>query len=231
MQRNIAIIPARGGSKGIPRKNIKDFLGKPVIAYAITAARSSNLFSEVMVSTDDEEIANIATAYGANVPFFRSADNANDLATTTDVLVEVLQEYTRRGMFFSNVCCIYPCAPFVGPEHLVKALDKLESEKLDCVLPIIPFGNSIWRALGKDETGAIAMIWPENAAKRSQDLRTAYHDAGQFYFLNARNFLNTKDIWKGKIGSIEWSELEAQDIDNIVDWQLAELKFQLLKKG
>lgn len=137
MSHNLAMITARGGSKRIPRKNIKEFCGKPILAYSIEAARASGAFEEVMVSTDDPEIAEIAKKYGASVPFFRSEATANDYASTDDVIMEVLKTYEKRGEHFDNFCCIYPTAPFVTGERLKQAMDLLADS--DSVMPVVPF--------------------------------------------------------------------------------------------
>lgn len=225
--RNIAIIPARGGSKRIPRKNIKHFLDKPIIAYSIQAALSSKLFDEVMVSTDDEEIAAIASKYGAKVPFFRSADNAGDFATTADVIKEVITCYKDIGQHFDFTCCIYPTAPLIRPDTLLKSYDLLVQNSYQTVFPVVMFSFPIWRALNI-ENGKAKMYWPENRSKRSQDLPKAWHDAGQFYWLNTAGFMNDPVLYSSNSGVIELSDLEVQDIDNLVDWQLAELKARLL---
>jgi len=230
MKGNLAIIPARGGSRRIPRKNIKHFLDKPVIAYSIQAALDSGLFEEVMVSTDDAEIAAIAKQYGATVPFTRSAKNADDHATTSAVLEEVLLAYSGLNREFQAACCLYPCAPFITSTLLRNAYDKLHSEGLDCVLPVVAYGNSIWRSLAVNDDGQLRMNWPENAPKRTQDLPAAYHDAGQFYFFNVPHFLNTKDLWKGNNGAVILPETAVQDIDTEQDWVLAELKYKLLNR-
>lgn len=224
---NICIIPARGGSKRIPRKNIKLFLGKPIIAYSIETAIGSGLFQEVMVSTDDDNIAAIAQEYGAKVPFMRSAQNANDYATTRDVLIEVLESYQQLGLSFDKACCIYPTAPFVSISMLSKSLTLLDTKKYATVFPVSPFGSPIQRAL-KIENGKIAMFQPENKDKRSQDLVPAYHDAGQFYWLEIPSFLQKKEIFSSNSGAIILEEMQVQDIDTPVDWQIAELKYRLL---
>lgn len=226
--RNLAIIPARGGSKRIPRKNIKYFLGKPIIAYSIEAALKSNLFSEVMVSTDDEEIASIAIKYGAVVPFLRSKKNANDHATTVDVILEVLSQYERKGILFENACCIYPCAPFVSSYNLHKAYTILHSKGFDTVFPVLSYSFPIQRAMRADMEGRIGMINPEYWNIRSQDLEKTYHDAGQFYFFNINKLLSEKKLWTDNTGFFEIDELNAQDIDNETDWKLAELKYKLI---
>ena len=222
----IAIIPARGGSKRIPRKNIKDFLGKPIIAYSIQAALDSNLFDEVMVSTDDYEIAKIAKQFGAKVPFMRSAKNSNDFASTYDVIEEVINQYKIRGIEFDKICCIYSCAPFIGPEILIKALEKLEDKKFDSVFPVLQYSFPIQRAL-KREDDKITMIVEDNLNIRSQDLEESYHDAGQFYWCKTKQLLKSKKLLTSNTGCVVISELEAQDIDTKKDWKLAELKYRL----
>ncbi len=225
---NIAIIPARGGSKRIPRKNIKLFNGKPIIAYSIEAALNSDLFKEVMVSTDDEEIAEIAKKYGAHIPFFRSNKNSDDYATTIEILLEVYEKYIERAEVFNNVCCIYACAPFASGENLKKAYSLLQLHNADTVFPVLKYGHPIQRALEKKDN-CISMIDESNLMVRTQDLQPRYHDAGQFYWLTATSLLNKKKLITDKTFGMEVNELEAQDIDNETDWKLAELKYQLLK--
>ncbi|MEM6964773.1 MAG: pseudaminic acid cytidylyltransferase [Bacteroidota bacterium] len=178
--RSLAIIPARGGSKRIHRKNIKHFLGKPIIGYPVASAIHSNIFEEVMVSTDDEEIAATAKTFGASVPFLRSAANADDFATTVDVLLEVVSAYEKQGKVFDNICCIYPTAPFVSSQLLRMAFDKMITYDFDSVFPVIPFGFPIQRAV-KIQADKVKLIQPEHLNTRSQDLEKAYHDCGQLY--------------------------------------------------
>lgn len=223
---SIAIIPARGGSKRIPRKNIKSFLGKPIIAYSIEAALDSGLFDEVMVSTDDDEIAEIAQQYRAKVPFMRSKQNANDYAGTADVLFEVLEQYKKMNFAFDKACCIYPTAPFLSIKKLKEAEALLEEQNYDCVFPIVHFSYPIQRALKKENSGKITMFQPENIEKRSQDLESAYHDAGQFYFFRVKALFEKKQLWTDNTGAIILSEAEVQDIDSETDWKIAELKFK-----
>lgn len=225
---NLCIIPARGGSKRIPRKNIKDFLGKPIIAYSIEAALKSNLFDVVMVSTDDEKIAKVAKQYGAKVPFIRSKENADDFATTVDVLFEVLNEYKILGKSFKNGCCIYPTAPFVTPEVLKEGYNKLITDNFDSVFSVLRFSFPIQRAL-KIEKGKVVMFYPEFMERRSQDLEPSFHDAGQFYWFKPILVEEQKKLWTINTGEIEINELNAQDIDNETDWKLAELKYELLQ--
>ena len=224
--KRIAIIPARGGSKRIPRKNIKNFLGKPIIAYSIQAALDSNLFDEVMVSTDDYEIAKIAKQFGAKVPFFRSAKNSDDFATTYDVIEEVIQNYKSKGVEYDNLCCIYPCAPFVSRETLTNAYHLFIEKSFNTVFPIIAYSFPIQRALRTDG-GKVFMLNNENLHRRSQDLEDSFHDAGQFYWCKTKELLKSKKLITSNTGYIKISELKAQDIDTLSDWDLAELKYQL----
>lgn len=231
MNNLIAIITARGGSKRIPRKNIKDFLGKPIIHYSIEAALASNIFNEVMVSTDDPEIAAIVKKSGASVPFMRSENTSGDFATTAEVLVEVLRQYEQIGKQFKYGCCIYPTAPFVTAEKLKRAYQILLDQHADSVIPVTRFSFPIWRSF-KTETGKLIYNWPENANKRSQDLPPAFHDCGQFYFFDIPKFMNIKSLVSENTFSLEVPESEVQDIDNEEDWKIAEIKYSFLtKKG
>jgi|TARA_B110000238_G_scaffold50280_2_gene54760 pseudaminic acid cytidylyltransferase len=223
----LAIIPARGGSKRILRKNIKLFLGKPIIAYSIEAALKSKLFDEVMVSTDDEEIREIALKYGAKVPFLRSETNANDFATTAAVINEVLEVYKTRNKLFKYCICIYPTAPFVSSNLLIKAFKKLKKDKLDAVFSVLKYGFPIQRAMKINKEDKVEMVDVSKMNIRSQDLESSFHDAGQFYALNISAFIKKQKLWTNNTGCIEINELEAQDIDTETDWKLAELKYKL----
>jgi pseudaminic acid cytidylyltransferase len=225
---SICIIPARGGSKRIPRKNVRYFLGKPIIAYTIEAALTSGLFEEVMVSTDDVEIAEISKKYGAKVPFERSLENSNDIATTFDVIEEVLKEYRKKGMKFESTCCIYPCAPFVTSNKLEEAFQIMEQKQYDSVFPVMPYSFPIQRAL-KQQNNKLVFFNPEFSHIRSQDLEKSYHDAGQFYWMKTDAVLENKTMVSNNSGCIIISELEGQDIDNQIDWKLAELKYELIQ--
>jgi N-acylneuraminate cytidylyltransferase len=226
---NIAIIPARGGSKRIPRKNIKNFLGKPIIAYSIIAAIESKLFDEVMVSTDDIDIANIAKFYGATVPFFRSEENSNDFATTTDVVLEVIKKYLEYGLIYDNICCCYPTAPFISTSRLIEGFELLKLENVDSVLPITNFDYSIWRSLKKNENGFLSFNWSEFEDTRSQDLPNTFHDAGQWYWVKRYSLIKHKKIITPYSKGIILNSLEVQDIDNLYDWKIAELKYEYLQ--
>lgn len=221
--KNLAIIPARGGSKRIPRKNIRDFLGKPIIAYSIEVALKSKLFDEVMVSTDDVEIADVAKKYEAKVPFMRSEANSDDFASTVEVLLEVLDDYERIGKTFDNVCCIYPTAPFITVQDLRSGYRLLEDAT--SVLPVVEFEFPILRAFKKNENGYIEYAWPEYENSRSQDLDSFYHDAGQWYWMKVSSLLELKTLITPKTKSIIKSPLTVQDIDKIDDWKIAELKY------
>jgi len=226
---SVAIITARGGSKRIPHKNIKDFCGKPIIAYSIEAALQAGCFDEIMVSTDDPQIAEIAKQYGASVPFMRSAENADDFSTTRDVVKEVLEQYEAVGRHFEYACCIYPTAPFITGSRLAEAMMLLESKGADSVVPVVAFSFPIQRGLIIKEDRA-EFKWPENALVRSQDLEPVYHDSGQFYCMDTKAFAEQQLLFMKKTYPIILSELEVQDIDNETDWKLAELKFRLLRE-
>jgi N-acylneuraminate cytidylyltransferase len=222
--KRLAIITARGGSKRIPRKNIKEFCGKPIIAYSIEAALEAGVFDEVMVSTDDEEIAAIAKQYGASVPFMRSAEAANDFATTRDVLNEVLAQYKSIGKTFDAMCCVYATAPLVTSNDIVHAYQLLNQSNFACVYPVVQFSYPIWRCLDVAEDGSMMRHWPEYENSRSQDLPKTYHDSGTFYW----HRIDDNAIVDGKLGAIILSEDVVQDIDTEIAWQLAEMKYQLL---
>lgn len=227
--RVLAIITARGGSRRIPHKNIKKFCGKPIIAYSIEAALESGIFDEVMVSTDDERIKDIAIKYGANVPFMRSNENSNDNATTQDVLLEVLNMYKKQGKQFDYGCCIYPTAPFITDDKLKESYEKLIKSDADTVLPVVSFSFPPQRCF-VIENDILKYKWPENSLKRSQDLEKWYHDCGQYYFFKTKRFIETKNIIMEKTIPIIVDEMEVQDIDNYTDWELAELKYRMKNK-
>ena len=230
MSKTLAIITARGGSKRIPGKNIKDFLGKPIIIYSIEAALEAGCFDEIMVSTDDPGIADVARAAGASIPFIRSVENSGDFATTADAVAEVLTNYGNLGKTFTYACCLYPTAPFVTGEKLKKAYKLIQQPSVKSVVPVVRFGFPILRSF-KIEDGLVKMNWPQYANIRSQDIPPSYHDCGQFYFLNVEAFLKERKLFTDHTIPMEMSELEVQDIDNPVDWEIAELKYTLLQKG
>jgi len=227
--KSIAIIPARGGSKRIPRKNIRHFNGRPIIAYSIEAALKSDCFVEIMVSTDDFEIADVARDAGASVPFTRSSENSNDFATIADVCKEVLEQYHNLGKDFDLICCILPTAPFVSAERLKQGYELLAESGADSVVPVTSFGYPAQRAVKVDDGGRLSMIWPEYYNSRSQDLPASYQDAGQFYWIQSRCLLEQKRFFAKNSLAMILPQMEVQDIDSLEDWQLAEMKYKLLR--
>lgn len=225
-ERTLAIITARGGSKRIPGKNIRDFCGKPIICYSIEAAKSSGAFDTVMVSTDSEAIAAIARDAGAEVPFYRSAATAGDFSSTDDVIMEVLQTYRDRGEEFSAFCCIYPTAPFLTGNRLKNAMELLR--EADSVMPVTPFSYPPQRGLLISQDGFVKRQFPEHALTRSQDLPMIYHDCGQFYACRTDVFFRTKTTDVERLVPLFLTEMEVQDIDTPADWELAELKYRYL---
>ena len=223
---NLAIITARGGSKRIPRKNIKEFCGKPIIAYSIEAAIKSGCFDEVMCSTDDDEIAEVAKRYGAVVPCMRSAATSNDFATTADVLSEVIAEYQKRGKSFDYFCCLYPTAPFVNAERIRQGFEKMVAANANGAMPVVRYSYPIQRAL-RIAGGTLALREPEHLRSRSQDLEPMYHDAGQYYWYRTEAFKANSNIMAINPLAIVTPEEEVQDIDTPDDWKMAELKYDV----
>jgi pseudaminic acid cytidylyltransferase len=227
----LAIIPARGGSKRIPRKNIKDFCGKPMIVYSIDAAIRSGCFDEVMVSTEDKEIADAAKLANATVPFVRSAENSDDHSTLIDVIREVLTEYKNRGQEFDYYCCILSTAPFIKPERIKAAFEAISKRPdAESLIAVTRFGFPIQRAFKIDEEGLLKMIWPENLRVRSQDLPPSFQDAGQFYWGTPAPILAGQAVLSDKTLPFEIPESEAQDIDSEEDWRVAEVKYRVLQE-
>ena len=225
----VAIITARGGSKRIPKKNIKEFCGKPIIAYSIEAAIESQVFDEVMVSTDSEEIASIAREYGASVPFLRSEKTSNDFAVTVDVIEEVLEQYRKIGKNFDYIACIYPTAPFINATKLADAVTRIEEEKADAVISVVRYGFPPQRAfLIRD--GKMVYQFPEYEKARSQDLEPIYHDCGQFYICSSKVLLEHHSVVLPNTIPFVIPEEEVQDIDTMADWVIAEAKYSALQK-
>ena len=225
---NVAIITARGGSKRIPKKNIKEFCGKPIIAYSIEAALSSGVFDEVMVSTDSEEIKEIAQKYGASVPFMRSDETSNDFATTADVIEEEIIKYKSMGKNFETFACIYPTAPFVSGDKLAEAAELLNSS--DAVLSVVRYSFPPQRAFVIKD-GNVKYQYPEFERARSQDLEPIYHDCGQFYMCKVDSFLEHHSLILPVTKPYLLPEEEVQDIDTPADWEIAEMKYKVLFKG
>lgn len=219
----LAVITARGGSKRIPRKNVREFCGKPILCYSIEAALASEIFDEVMVSTDDEEIAQIAEGAGAKVPFMRSQETSGDFATTRDVLVEVVEKYREGGRFFEQMCCIYPTAPFVTAQKLRAGMELLQKEEADFVCPVVRFSFPPQRSYVIRED-RLYNKWPEYRTARSQDLEPFYHDCGQFYMYRTESLIGkAREEWI-QVPMI-MPETEVQDIDNEEDWHIAQIKY------
>ena len=224
----VAIITARGGSKRIPGKNKKSFCGKPILCYSVEAALAAGVFDEVMVSTDDNEIAALAVRAGAAVPFLRSAQTANDYATTDEVIGEVLRMYQENGRSFDRFCCLYPTAPFLTPQRLREAMALLDAH--ESVMPVAAYSYPPQRSVVLRD-GLLVRRFPEYQDARSQDLEKWYHDCGQFYACRTDAFLrgNTTDV--ADLAPVILSEAEVQDIDTMEDWAIAEEKFLRLRRG
>jgi len=221
------MVTARGGSKRIPRKNIKEFCGKPILAYSIEAALESNVFDEVMISTEDDEIAEIAQKYGASFPFRRSEEMAGDHAMTIDVMLEIIEEYRKIGKEPKSVCCIYPTAPFVTAEKFKAANALFEKNDCDAVIPVVKFSFPPQRCFVIDGK-YMKYKWKEYALTRSQDLEPYYHDAGQFYFVKTDALIKEHTLVPEKTTPFIMDEMEVQDIDNMKDWNIAEIKYKIM---
>lgn len=226
----VCIITARGGSKRIPRKNIKEFCGKPIVAYSIDAALESGLFDEVMVSTDDEEIADVARAYGANVPFMRSEATSDDYATTSDVLMEVLSEYEVRGRTFGMLCCVYPTAPFVTADELRGAAAILEDSASPSVIAVTEFDFPPQRAFLLTREGSLEWERSEYATTRSQDLPRTVHDCGRFYLARTGPYRATGGFVMPGCRGYRIDPSLVQDIDTLDDWRIAEMKYRIWRE-
>jgi len=225
----IAIITARGGSKRIPKKNIKDFFGSPMLSYAINACKNANIFSEIMVSTDCAQIAQVAKDNGANVPFMRSSKTSDDFASTYDVLEEVITNYEKKGQSFDYLCCVYPCVPLLSSQTLHDAYNKLIASDNDAIQPVCIFSTPIEWAMNI-ENGLLVPNDRKAQVMRSQDLTSKYFDAGMFYMIKTRALLEEKSLTPKKTMAHIMDEREVQDIDTIDDWAIAELKYKLIKE-
>jgi len=227
----LCVIPARGGSKRIPRKNIKEFCGKPIISYSISAAVDSGLFDKVVVSTDDEEIASIATQFGAEVPFLRSSENSDDFSGTGDVMYEVISRYESNDLYFDEACCIYATAPLISIKRLQEAFNRFSKGIFDVVFPVGRYDSPILRSYKVNEEYAAVMNFPEYEGMRSQDLYDSYFDAGQFYWFYPSKLKKLKN--KNNFGSVKGvvilEEYEVQDIDQPSDWRMAEFKYRFIQ--
>ncbi|WP_456324634.1 pseudaminic acid cytidylyltransferase [Desulfonauticus submarinus] len=226
----IAIIPARSGSKRIPNKNIKLFAGKPIIAYSIEAAKKVNVFDRIIVSTDSELIANVATQWGAEVPFLRPSKLADDYTGIDDVMLHALNWLQENeGLNVKYFCCIFATAPFIRPEDIRRGYDLLKKQKAAAAFSVTTFPYPIFRALKVNADGNLEMFWPEYLNSRSQDLPEAYHDAGQFYWAEVNSYLKTKHFFSKNALPVILPRYLVQDIDTPEDWETAELMFKAIQ--
>jgi pseudaminic acid cytidylyltransferase len=223
--KSVAIIPARGGSKRVPRKNIRHFHGKPMIAWAIEMTQRSDLFDEIIVSTDDSEIAEIATIYGANVPFIRPASLSNDFASTIDVIEHAVSRLQRDGLSFDFACCVYATAPLLQANDVLKGLAALSESGADYAYAVTDYDYAPHRALEEKVDGELCLANPELATTRSQDLPTLRHDAGQFYWARTATWLSRKEILASRGVGVLIPRSRCQDIDTLDDWKIAEALF------
>ena len=227
---NICVIPARGGSKRIPRKNIKNFFGQPMIAYSIKAALKSECFDQVIVSTDDAEIAEVAKSFGASVPFVRPDELANDYAGTVPVIKHAIEWFDDRGQPPSEVCCLYATAPFVSAGAIKKAYEQMQHTQVDYCFTVTSFAFPIQRAIKITAENRVEMLYPEHLETRSQDLEESYHDAGQFYWGKAEAFKQQKPLFSKSATPYILPRYLVQDIDTLEDWKKAELMYKTIKK-
>ncbi len=226
---NIAIIPARGGSKRIPRKNIKDFCGQPVIAYSIQTAQESCLFDRIIVSTDDEEIAEVSVKYGAEMPFMRPRELADDYTGTTEVIAHAAK-WLQSNNHVDTICCIYPAAPFIRSDDLSRGLSSLKSGDWNYVLPVAEYASTIFRSFRELPSGGVEMFFPDMFHNRSQDLPEALHDTGQFYWGWQEAWISGKKLFDQKTCPLRIPRWRVQDIDTMDDWNRAELIYKCLFK-
>jgi N-acylneuraminate cytidylyltransferase len=222
----ICVIPARGGSKRIPRKNIRDFCGRPIIAYSIEAARESGLFDCVMVSTDDAEIAEVAHSLGAEIPFLRPEELADDYTGTNAVVRQAIEWHEAKAMSVAQACCLYATAPFVQTHYLIEGHRRLLASSKAYVFTVTPYPHPIQRALRLAEGGEVEAIYPEDRVARSQDLEPTYHDAGQFYWGTATAFLKDVALFSHHSLGLVLPPHLVQDIDSEEDWRRAELMYR-----
>lgn len=227
---NVAIIPARGGSKRIPRKNIKTFCGQPIIGYAIETAKLSGLFDRIVISTDDAEIAIIAKNFGAEVPFFRPEKLSDDYAGTKEVIQHCIGFMENSGYELNDICCLYPCTPLLRAQDLIVSYQKFKKTENTFCFPVIEFPSSVMRSLIMEIDGNLSPLFPENVKKRTQDTTQAFYDAGQFYWGNNKRWLSSEPIHMNAVGHI-MNKWKAIDIDTPEDWSNAETLFRIVKEG
>jgi len=227
---NVAIIPARGGSKRIPGKNTRKFAGRPIIAYPVETAIKSRLFDKVIVSTDSETIAEIAREAGAEVPFIRPAELATDFSTTAEVITHALLWLKNNDQVIEHACCIYPTAVLIRPSNLIAGYELLRKEAADTVFSVTTFDYPVFRALKINTSNRIEMVWPEHELTRSNDLPALVHDAGQFYWLKVDSFLENGRLFSSNVCPVVLPRYMAVDIDTEEDWSMAERLFMALNR-
>ena len=225
----VAVIPARGGSKRIPHKNIKLFCGKPMMAYSIEAAKNAGIFSRIIVSTDSKEVASIAKDFGAEIPFMRPVELADDFAGTDAVILHALKRLMEDGEKIDYICCIYATAPFVKAEYILKGYNILCDNKATSCFSVTTYPFPIFRSLKINSQGWLEMFWPEHRETRSQDLPEAYHDAGQFYWADVKKYLKEKQFYSKDAVPVILPRYLVQDIDTPEDWETAEKMFSVLQ--
>ena len=225
----VAVIPARGGSKRIPDKNIKPFCGKPIIAYSIEAAKNAGIFARIIVSTDSKEIASIAKDFGADIPFIRPVELADDFAGTDAVILHALKWLIKDGEKIDYICCIYATAPFVKAEYIIKGYNILRDKSAASCFSVTTYPFPIFRSLKINSQNRLEMFWPEYKERRSQDLREAYHDAGQFYWADAKKYLKEKQFYSKDSVPVILPRYLVQDIDTPEDWETAEKMYSVLQ--
>ena len=227
----VAIIPARGGSKRIPKKNIKPFHGKPIIQWSIDVAKSTQIFDRIIVSTDDPDIAEVASKLGAEVPFIRPSSLADDYSTSTAVIQHGVQWLMEQGQEVSDVCCIYATAPFIVSHDIQKGHEILSSNTWEYVFPAVEFPSSIFRGFQRNPDSSLEMVFPNHYSTRSQDLHKVFHDAGQFYWANAKTWISKASVFSNKSYFMEIPRWRVQDIDTPEDWDIAEKMFSMLMQS
>lgn len=227
----IAVIPARGGSKRIPRKNIREFCGKPMIAWPIIAAKATGLFDRVIVSTDDSEIADAARDWGAEIPFVRPAELSDDYTGTTEVIAHATRWFSDQGVPLSAVCCIYATAPLIQADDLARGWHALQSGNWAYAFSVAEFSPSIYRAFRQCPDGGVEMVFPEYFTTRSQDLPVTFHDAGQFYWGQPSAWTGGTRIFDRQSIPVLIPRWRVQDIDSMDDWIRAEMIFKQMVSG
>ena len=225
----VAIIPARGGSKRIPNKNIKTFCGKPMIAYSIEAAKNAGIFDRIVVSTDSEKIASTAKEFGAEIPFMRPGNLADDQTGTDAVILHALKRFMENGEKIDYICCIYATAPFVKAEYIIKGYNLLRDKNAAACFSVTTYSFPIFRSLKINNQNRLEMFWPEYRETRSQDLQEAYHDAGQFYWADVKKYLKEKQFYSKDAVPVILPRHLVQDIDTPEDWETAERMYSALK--